>query len=585
MADAAYSGVIMDAEPSASLHFPDAPKLALDDLIDQLVERAYDVKQAQGRLRALLHAIETVTSDLDLASVLRNVIEAACELAGARYGALGVIGHDGGLEQFIHVGMSAETVTRIGELPKGHGLLGALIRDPRAIRLQHMTDDERSTGFPAAHPPMESFLGVPIRIRGEVYGNLYLADSAAGEFSAQDEELVGALALAAGTAVTHARHLDESQVQQRWLAASVEISAQLLAASGEDPLRMIARRAEAIADADLVTVGLLTPDTCELMVEVASGENGDRLLGQRFDLAETLAGRAVEERRPLLLSAGARASHTEGAERRSHEATVTDPGPLMVLPLDGVQGVRGVLSLMRTRGRRPFSTADLTMAAGFANHASLALELADARAAEQRFILLEDRERIARDLHDHVIQELFAIGLSLESAAIIVGVNEPAAQRIKQRVADLDRTIRQIRTRIFELRGPLDASAPGLRHRILEIVGELAPALSFEPRVAFSGLIDTQVSAELADDVAALVREALSNVVKHARARRVDVDVDVSISSLTVVVADDGVGVPAAAERSGLANLQARARRHDGSFEVQPGPTGGTTLTWKAPLS
>lgn len=585
MLGTAYSGSIMDAETSASLHFTDVPKLELDELIDQLVERAQDVKRSQGRLRALLHAIETVTSDLALDSVLRNVIEAACELARARYGALGVIGHDGGLEQFIHVGMDADTVAKIGELPQGHGLLGALIRDPNPIRLRHMSEDPGSAGFPAAHPPMDSFLGVPIRIRGEVYGNLYLADSAAGEFSPQDEELVGALALAAGTAITHARHLQQSQIQQRWLAASVEISAQLLAASGEDPLRLIARRAKAIADADLVTVGLLTPAADELMVEVASGENGEDLLAQRFRLAGTLAGRAIEERRPLLLSASADASYSEGAERRSHEATFMDPGPLMVLPLEGVQGIRGVLSLMRARGRRPFSPADLTMAAGFANHASVALELADARAAEQRFVLLEDRERIARDLHDHVIQELFAIGLSLESAAVIIGADEPVGQRITQRVVDIDRTIRQIRTSIFELRGPLDASGHAVRHRVLEIAGELAPALGFSPRVAFAGLLDTSVSGELADDVAALVREALTNIVKHAKAQHVEVDIAVSVGLVTVVVTDDGVGVPPSAERSGLANLRIRAERHGGTLVVVDGPSGGTILTWKASLS
>ncbi|MDT4928718.1 MAG: hypothetical protein QOF92_1585 [Pseudonocardiales bacterium] len=571
----------MDAHPSAALQFPDASKLELDDLIDQLVDRANGVKRSQGRLRALLRAIETVTGDLAIDAVLRNVIEAACELAGARYGALGVIGHDGGLEQFIHVGMDEQTVARIGHLPEGHGLLGALIRRPNPIRLQHMGDDERSTGFPAGHPPMDSFLGVPIRVRGEVFGNLYLTDSAAGEFTAEDEELVGALAMAAGTALSNGRLLDESRLQQRWLAASVEISAQLLAAVGEDPLRMIARRAIEIADADLVTVGLLTPDAAELMIEVASGAGSDELLGQRFSLEKTLAGRAIEERNPLLLSSSD--STSDADERRSHEASVMDAGPLMVLPLEGLQGVRGVLSLVRARGRQPFSGADLAMASGFASHANVALELADARAVEQRLVLVEDRERIARDLHDHVIQELFAIGLGLEAAVTLLGPGEAAAQSVRQRVVDIDRTIRHIRTSIFELRGPLDTSADGTRRRVLDISADLAPALGFSPRVSFSGLIDN-LSADLAEDVAAFVREVLTNVAKHARATCVDLDLTLASDQLTLQVIDDGVGYVENGRLSGLANLRTRAELHGGTFKVFAGHRGGTTVIWKAPL-
>ena len=227
----------MEAGPRASLHFPDVPKLELDELIDQLVERAEGVRRAQGRLRALLHAIETVTGDLSLEVVLRNIVQAACELAGARYGALGVIGPDGLLEQFIHHGMDEQTAAQIGSLPQGKGLLGALITDPQPIRLVHMDDDGRSAGFPLGHPPMDSFLGVPLRVRDEVFGNLYLTDSDKGEFSAEDEELVVALALAAGTAISNARLYAESRLQQRWLNASVEIGARLLSAErrGPDP--------------------------------------------------------------------------------------------------------------------------------------------------------------------------------------------------------------------------------------------------------------------------------------------------------------------------------------------------------------
>ena len=404
------------------------------------------------------------------------MVEAACELANAKYGALGVIGADGGLEQFIHVGIDEATADRIGHLPQGKGLLGALISDPRPIRLRQMTDDPRSTGFPANHPPMESFIGVPIHVRGEVYGNLYLADSAAGEFSAEDEELVCALAYAAGTAISNARLYQESQLQQRWLQASVEIGAQMLSAAGEDPLRLIARRAMEIADADLVGVSLLTADGQNLVVEVAFGANSEQLIGRRFPVAETAGGSVIRSDEPLLL---ADATGYDGP--RSYLSGVTEAGPLMVLPLRGTGLSRGVLSLVRTRGRRAFSRTDLAMAASFATHASIALELADSRAAEQRLVLLEDRDRIAMDLHDHVIQELFAVGLTLEGAATQLGPNDPIGQRVGRSVGDLDRTIRRIRTSIFQLRGSLVAGDNGLRQRVLDVTSELSEALGFPP--------------------------------------------------------------------------------------------------------
>jgi signal transduction histidine kinase len=563
--------------PSGGLTFPDVPKLQLDQLIDQLVDRAQDVKKSQGRLRALLRAIETVTGELSLETVLRNIVESACELAGARYGALGVIGPDGGLEQFIHVGIDTELAARIGHLPEGKGLLGAIISDPRPIRLRHMTDDERSTGFPPNHPPMDSFLGVPVHVRGEVFGNLYLADGEHGDFSAEDEELVGALALAAGTAISNARLYQESRLQQRWLEASAEIGRQLLSASGEDPLRMIARRAIDIADADLVSVGLLSSDGDGYVIEVAFGEQSDQLLGRRFALGDTLGGTVIQSGEPLLLD-----EPDDTHAPPSHLSTVMETGPIMVLPLRGTGVSRGVLSLLRRRGRRAFSATELAMAAGFATHASIALELADSRADEQRLVMLEDRDRIARDLHDHVIQEMFAIGLSMEGIASQLTGNEMLADLLRQRVEDVDRTIRRIRTSIFELRGSLVISSDGLRKQVLEVTGDVTVALGFAPHVTFSGLVDVHLDDHLTDDALACVREALTNVAKHARATSATVDVAVTADELAITVTDNGVGPAERGQSSGTANLRTRAEKRGGSFELGSGPTGGTILKWKA---
>jgi len=563
------------AEPDHRI--TDVPRLEFDELIDQFLERAHEIKLARGRVWELLRSIQAVAGDLSLERVLRRIIESACELADAQYGALGVIGHDRGLEQFIYVGVDNPTAQAIGHLPEGKGLLGALITDPRPIRLRHMSDDDRSVGFPPNHPEMDSFLGVPIRVRGEVFGNLYLTNSANGEFSADDEELVGALALAAGTAISNARLYHEAELRQRWLEASTEVQEQLLSNSGEDPLRTIARKSIEIADADLVTVGLLTPDREAFVVEFAVGERADELVAQRFPLPGTIGERVIVGGEPYMT--GILGSPDFPG---SHVASVIEVGPLISLPLRGNEEPRGLLTVARKRGRQAFSETEVTMAAGFASHACVALELADVRAAEQRMIMLEDRDRIARDLHDHVIQELFAIGLSIEGAAGQLQSYPELAQRLHSRVEDLDRAIRRIRTSIFELRGNTAISREGLRQSILEVVSDVTPALGFPPNVAFAGLLDFEFPQSLTEDVIAAVRETLTNVAKHARATAVTVDVEIVQNELTISVADNGVGFDNPGKSSGIANLAARARNHRGSFTVLPAPGGGTVATWKA---
>ncbi len=236
------------------LSFPDLPRLELDQLLGQLVDRANEVMATQGRLRGLLRAIQLIIGDLDLPTVLRHIAEAARDLVGARYAAIGVIAPDGHLAQFVHTGMPDETVDRIGHLPQGKGLLGALIDDPRPIRLRRIADDVRSTGFPPGHPPMASFVGVPIRVRDEIFGNLYLAESTKGEFTADDEELAKALAASAAAAIENARLYEAAQQRQDWLRATAAITHRLLSRDSGDPVQLIADTTREIADADLVTV-------------------------------------------------------------------------------------------------------------------------------------------------------------------------------------------------------------------------------------------------------------------------------------------------------------------------------------------
>ena len=571
-----------DGEPDGgagrepALTFPDLPRLELDQLLAQLVERAHEVMATQGRLRGLLRASQMVTRDLTLPAVLRRIVEAARDLVGARYAALGVISPTGGLAEFVHSGMPEDAVARIGHLPEGKGLLGALIEDPRPIRLRRIASDQRSAGFPPGHPPMSSFLGVPIRIRDEVFGNLYLAESTKGEFSAEDEELTLALAATAAVAIENARLYESATSRGEWLQAIAAITRGVLSAEPEDAgdsLELVARTSLRIAGADLVTV-VLPGGPDELLIEVAVGSGADGLAGTRLPMSGSLSGQVFSTGTPLRQSVG---------DAGSTSRPDLDLGPVLAVPLHGSRRMHGVLWAARRRGRSAFGAEEVEMAAGFANQAALAIELAEARAEQQRAVMLDERERIAADLHDHVIQRLFAAGLSLQSTAGTLRAGE-AADRILATVDDLDATIRQIRTSIFQLQQLPQTRAPGLRARLLDVATDLTPVLGFEPAVRFSGLIDA-VGDDIGEDVLAVVRESLSNVARHARAASAEVDVAATADRLTVDIRDDGIGLGSTDRRSGLDNLRRRADRRDGTFTVGPRKPTGTWLSWSVPLT
>ncbi|MBN9101047.1 MAG: GAF domain-containing protein [Pseudonocardia sp.] len=581
-------------DAAAQLTFPDQPRLELDELLGQLVGRAQEVMGAQGRLRGLLQATQLIGADLGLPVVLRRVVQAARELIGARYAALGVIAADGHLAEFIHTGMDAGQVERIGHLPQGKGLLGALIDDATPIRLVAMSGDDRSVGFPPDHPPMGSFLGVPIRVRGKVFGNLYLTESTRGEFSAEDEELAKALAAAAGSAIDHARLYEVARTRQQWLEASAAITRRMLTgppggagdtdAGRLGPLRFVAERSRALADADLVTVVLPADGPAPaggadpgLRVVVAVGTGADDLLDGRVAVEGTLSGQVFTTAEPVRV---AHSRDPQGPE--SVVSAALDVGAVMVVPLTGAGGVNGVLTAARTAGRPEFTADDLAMAAGFANQASVAIELADARAQQARVAMADERERIAADLHDHVIQRLFATGLSLQSAVGALGTANSAGPRITGAVRDLDDTIRQIRTTIFGLHtSPMTRDT--VRGRLMQVVTDTTACLPTPPALRFSGLLDA-LPDPITEDLVAVLRESLTNVARHAHASITTVDIDADTTTVTLQVTDDGIGVPETGRRSGLDNLRHRAEHHGGTLTLTAARPTGTHLRWTVPI-
>lgn len=585
-ADGKHGGSESRARSDASA--ADDLRSELDELMNQLVDHAEAVSLVQGRLRGLLVANSKIFGDLELCTVLRHVVEAACRLVNARYGALGVLGPAGGLSEFITVGIDDAGVAEMGPPPTGAGLLGALIDDPRPIRLSRITDDLRSAGFPENHPPMDSFLGVPIRVHDEVFGNLYLTDAESGEFSVEDQALVTALAATAGVAIENARLFSQARLRETWLQAATRTTRQLLSQDGERPLELIAQQTRQVADADLVTVVLPMRCGARLRVEVAAGANAERLTGYSYPVEHTYVGRVFQTSQPLLVR-----EYDETTDTDIHLSRAIPVGPLMVLPLLGAQQMRGALTIGRRRGRPPFDEADLDMATTFANHAAIAMELADARQDQQRMLLLEERDRIARDLHDHVIQQLFAAGLSVQSV-LAARPDDPHSDRLAQVVTSIDDTIRRIRTTIFRLHGGLGPPRYGaVRTRVLDVADQVAVVLGFEPRVEFAGPVEAVLPERVMDDVVAVVREALTNVAKHAGATRAAVRLTADSERLVIDVVDDGKGLGSTSRRSGLANLAHRARRLGGTMTLTDGTAPGdgsgaregAQLTWSISLT
>ncbi|WP_326639854.1 GAF domain-containing protein [Streptosporangium sp. NBC_01755] len=555
------------------------PNMRLDELLSELQLRLEAVLATRDRVHALLEAVVAVGSDLDLETVLRRIVETATRLVDAGFGAMGVVGQENTLVQFIPVGLSEEEIARIEHWPHGLGLLGLLIKEPRPLRLTRISDHPESYGFPPGHPPMGSFLGVPVRVRDEVFGNLYLTEKrGGGEFDEEDQAIVVALATAAGVAIENARLFEETRRRETWLAASSEITTSLL--SGADPrevLTLMAGHARQMTDADVVAILLPEANGQVLRVAIADGENAGQLEQVEIQTAGSLAGRAFADGEPFMVN------DPDETGLRSVFSDHLPMGPVGAVPLGAAGVARGVLSLGKRSGRTPFVQSELRTLHAFAAQAAVALELAESRKDAERLGLLEDRDRIAKDLHDVVIQRLFAIAMTLMSTVRLVERPE-ASSRLKGAIDELDETIRQIRSTIFALQTPSGDSAPSLRTRIVEMVEGARGHLGFMPGLRMDGQLDNRVPPEIADHLLAVLREALSNAVRHAKAGRIDVSVEALDDRLTLVVRDDGIGLAGDGRRSGLRNLQERAARLGGSFEIISPEAGGTRLSWSVPL-
>ena len=544
-----------------------------------------DIEELLGsgdQMERLLRVVVGLASDLDLDATLHRIVTAAMELTGARYGALGVRGSDGTLVSFHHSGLDAATVARLGQLPVGKGVLGVLLDEPEALRLDDLTAHPAAVGFPAHHPPMRALLGVPITVRQTKFGSLYLTEPTGRRaFSDSDEIAARTLASAAAVAIDNAQLFDRLRTTARWVEASRAITTALLteAEPNAHPLRLIAERACELTDAEQAIV--LVPDGADapadqvdtLIVTTAVGLCADAVTGQQVPVDGSTTGGVFRTGEPLL---------TESFRHPIQAFTDIGQRPAIVMPLRARESVLGVIVVARNERAGPFDQSHLELMSDFADHAAVALTLAVTREQARELSITVDRERIAHDLHDHVIQRLFAVGMDLQGT-VARSRSREVTERLHRTIDDLQATIDEIRATIFALQSPRRAGA-GFRQRIQHAIAVLTENRDIKTTVRMFGPLSA-IGDDIAGHAEPVIVEAVSNAVRHSGAEHVTVEITVD-DALRIDVTDDGCGIPTDNTRhSGLANLKRRAELVGGNCEIGSTPDGGTRIRWVAPLA
>jgi signal transduction histidine kinase len=535
------------------------------------------------RLKGLIEAGIALGSELSLDALLQKLVETAASLTGARYAALGVIDERGSaLERFIFTGIEREQAEAIGELPRGRGILGVLIHDAAPLRLENLGDDARSVGFPPHHPPMRTFLGVPILLRGRAYGNLYLTEKKEGPFTAEDQELVETLASQAAVAIENARLYESATRWSQQLEALNEVGI-ALAAEIELPrlLALIARRLRELIGASLVMIALPAPDGT-LRIEAADGEGADGILGLQLEWAGSKSGRVLERKR------GERVDRLhddpeidQAAARRLNVHTG------LFVPLIAGDRAIGVVIAHDKEGVDPrFSEDDLRLAETFAARAAVAVDLSARVASDALRRVVEaqelERRRLARELHDQTGQELTSVLLGLKGIEEAGGDEEraEALRAVREQVVE---TLHDVRRLAVELRPKaLDdfGLVPALERLVENFAEQTGMRVDFEPQLA------DRLPADVETALYRIVQEALTNVVKHAQARAVSIVLAQSGGTVAAVIEDDGRGFTpdAGADGLGLVGMRERLALLGGKLKIESSAVAGTTIVAEVPL-
>lgn len=529
---------------------------------------------------SLVTALLEISSDLNLRQTLQRIVEAAREVSGARYAALGVLGVDGHkrLSEFVTSGLSESEIASIDHAPQGHGILGLLIDDPQTLRIHELADHPRSYGFPAGHPPMHTFLGAPIRIRDEIFGNLYLTDKTDGDFTQADEELINLLATAAGLAINNARLYEAARIREKRLNAAGEITTAVLSsADADEVIAIVADRARELVEADFVLIFLPQPDG-QLVAEIGSGNTEGRM--HLVARADGVVKRVVATEETFITS-------NLLDDERVGQTAFTGVGPALVVPLSASGRNHGVLFIGNNTGGHVFTPSDVAAAESLAAQASFALILAEGQLDRGKLLVLEERDRIARDLHDLVIQRIFATGLLLQGLIRHEGLTEGMHERISFAMEQLDETIREVRATITDLHDPSSMRTANLPSRLQLESNAALTLLGFAPQLELEGELTAVESVDVIEQLVAVTREALTNVAKHAQATQVLVQALAKDGLVSIRVVDNGIGLPAElARQSGVKNIEMRAKRMKGEFHIGAPRDGspGTEVFVQVPI-
>nr|WP_217509201.1 GAF domain-containing sensor histidine kinase [Pseudarthrobacter sp. C4D7] len=533
-----------------------------------------DLPDNQERINGLLAAVVAIAEDLSLEAVLDRLVRSACALVGAKYGALGVIGEDQRLSHFITVGIDEQAIRSIGELPTGNGVLGLLIREPVPLRLHDLGRHPITSGFPPNHPPMKTFLGVPVRVRDEVFGNLYLTEKQGGQdFTGEDEGLAVALAAAAGVAIQNARLFESSNSRQKWLEAGMELSGRLIMTSQPGDaaiLDLVADTAFKVSDSALAVIAVPAGDgvlRCRACLGVQGLPTGHELMASGAVAAVIQNGGSFVARDP---------------QQVFDDGMAEKLGSVLVCSLGHSSGANGVLLLARPQGAPAFTQAEAESGAIFGSRIGLALDLARVNALREQNLLFTDRERIAQDLHDLVIQRLFAAGLSIQSLRRYT-MDPVAHERIAAVTTELDDTIRKLRDTIYSLRTADEEREP-LTGRLLRVVRESSRSYPVTPKVSLDGPVDS-IGEDVAVHLLSVASEGLSNALRHSGGDDIQVSVTVGPDQVQLLISDNGQGFAGPVHVSGLANMRHRAGQLGGSCVIDSVPGAGTSIKWRVPLA
>ena len=528
----------------------------------------------------VIEAVTAVAAGEDLRSTLERLVRGAVEYLDAQYAALGVLSDTGGLADFIHVGMTPSEVAGIDHSPEGLGVLGLIEHASAPVRVDDVMTHPASVGFPAGHPPMHTFIGAPIRLHGRTFGNFYVTQKrGGGPFTDEDERNLSAFAAVAGIAVENSRVYERAQRRERWLRASTEVTTSILSgADARSVLDLVAKRARECARADGVAI-ILEDEAGRMVVEVALGETVEGFQGMVANESWKYSMQAQQTGKPVVID-------DLGGLGRSDDPGYQRLGNALLLPLNAGERPMGTIALSRERGDTHWDEQDVEFASSFAGQTALALMLSGAQSEQERLAVYVDRDRIARDLHDLVIQRLFATGLGLQAVRRHPEAPDEVSERLDTAIDELDATVREIRQTIFALNTAEGDVVSRLRARVLREIAVAGTNLGFEPHLRTEGPVDSVVPDAVADQLVAALREALSNVVRHAHASSVNIHLQLTGDDVVLTVTDDGVGVFPGGRRSGTENIAQRAAALGGSCTIEPvrADGSGTKVTWRASI-